>query len=702
MGDPPRAPARPERLVHHVRERIDPYYWLRAENWQEVMRDPAVLDPEIRAYLEAENAYCAAQLADTEALQKKLFDEMRARMKEDDSSVPVPDGPYSYYWRFETGGQHEIYCRRPRDSEAGAEEVLLHGDREAQGHSYFEVANFVHSPDHRYAAYAVDLNGSEFHTVRIRNLASGEDLPDQIEDANGDIAWAADSRTFLYTKLDAHHRPARVFLHRLGNDPKLDRVVYDEPDPAYFVSVDTSLSQRFIFISSHDHGTSEIRFVSTDAPEAEPMLVAAREQDHQYSLNDHDDHFLILTNCDGAEDFKVMSAPIGAPTRANWTDWLAHKPGRLILSMTAYKNFLVRLERQDALPRLVVTTLERNSIRGSEHAIAFAEPAYSLSMSDGAEYDTSSLRFTYSSPARPLETFDYDMGARSRNLRKRQEVPSGHDPEAYRVTRLDAPAHDGEMIPVTLLHRADFKPGDGAPLFLYGYGAYGISIPPSFSASRLSLVDRGFVFAIAHVRGGKDKGFAWYRDGRRTKKRNTFEDFVSVARHLIASGYTRKGEIVAHGGSAGGLLMGAVANMAPELFKAVIAEVAFVDTLTTILDASLPLTPPEWTEWGNPVVDRDVYDYMASYSPYDNVEVKAYPHILALAGLTDPRVTYWEPAKWVAKLRARKTDQNMTLLRVNMDAGHGGASGRFGRLEEIALVYAFALRRTGLASPSRP
>lgn len=692
---PPRAAARPHALVHHGHTRIDPYYWLRAENWQEVMRDPSVLDPAIHSYLEAENAYCAAELADTVELQKTLFAEMRGRIKEDDSSVPAPDGPYSYYWRYETGGQHEVYCRHPRGGTRKDEKVLLHGDKEAAGHSYFEIANFAHSPDHRYAAYAVDLNGSEFHVIKIRDLERGIDLPDELRDANGDIAWAADSCTFLYTKLDAHHRPAQVFLHRIGNDPKQDLLVYNEPDPSYFVSVEESESRRFIFITAHDHSTSEVRFVSADAPEAAPMLVAPRELDHQYSLADHGDHFLILTNCDGAEDFMILSAPIGAPTRNNWTPWLAHESGRLILSLRVYKDFLVRLERADALPRLVITRLAGQTQRGAEHTIAFDEDAYALSLSTGYEYDTEIVRFTYSSPARPLETFDYNMASRARTLLKRQEVPSGHDPARYRVTRLNAPAPDGALVPVTLLHLADLKPGQPAPLFLYGYGAYGISIPPSFSANRLSLVDRGFVFAIAHVRGGKDKGFAWYRDGKRLKKRNTFEDFIAAARHLITQGYARRGEIVAHGGSAGGLLMGAVANMAPELFRAIIAEVPFVDTLTTILDATLPLTPPEWTEWGNPVKDPQVYDYMASYSPYDNLKAGPYPHILALAGLTDPRVTYWEPAKWIAKLRTLKSDANLALLRVNMEAGHGGASGRFGRLEEIALIYAFALKAMG-------
>jgi oligopeptidase B len=694
---PPCAAERPQILTHHGRSRIDPYYWLRAENWQAVMQDPTRLDAEIRAYLDAENAYADAALAGLSGLRAALLAEMRGRMKEDEASAPEPDGPYLYYWRFEAGGEHEIHCRRAR-AETAPEEILLHGDKEADGLAYYRVIAFEQSPDHRLAAYAVDTNGSESYSLRIRDLRSGRDLAEAIEACHGDIAWTADSGGVLYTKLDAHHRPSAVHLHRIAEDPALDRLVYRETDPAFYVALARTQSRRFLTITAHDHRSSEVRILPAAAPDREPLLVEPRTPDHEYSVADHGETLLILTNADGAEDFKIMAAPLLAPGPAHWRPWLPHEEGRLILDFTVYRDHAVRLERVDALPRLVVTALGADTARGQEHAIAFDEEAYSLGIRPGFEFDTQRLRFSYSSPARPLETYDYDLASRTRRRIKLQEVPSGHDPARYTVRRIEAPAADGALIPVTLLHRKDLPLDGSAPLLLYGYGAYGITIPPGFSTNRLSLVDRGFVYAIAHIRGGMDKGYRWYRDGKLMQKRHTFTDFIDAARHLIASGYTRQGRIVAHGGSAGGLLMGAVANMAPELFGGIIAEVPFVDTLTTILDPTLPLTPPEWTEWGNPIEDEAVYDYMASYSPYDNVEAKAYPHIFALGGLTDPRVTYWEPAKWIAKLRKLKTDGNLALLRLNMDAGHAGAAGRFHRLEEVALTYAFALKIAGLAS----
>jgi oligopeptidase B len=692
---PPKAALRPHALTHHGRTRVDPFYWLRAENWQAVMRDPAVLEPEIRAYLDAENAYAEAVLADGASLRQTLIAEMRGRIKEDDASLPEPDGPYVYYWRFEIGGEHEIYCRKAQGD--GPEEILLHGDREAEGFSYYSVAAFDQSPDHRMAGYAVDTNGSEYYTLKIRDLSSGRDLPETIADCHGDLAWSADSKSLLYTRLDANHRPTEVYLHRIGTDPSTDRLIYEEPDPAFYVALGTTQSRRFITITAHDHDSSEVRLLPAAAPDSEPLLVAPREPNHEYSLADHGDELFILTNTDKASDFKIMVAPLATPQRAQWRDWLAHEEGRLILDLTLFRDFAVRLERVNALPRIVVTQLGPGSARGTEHAIAFDEEAYSLGIRPGFEYDTTRLRFTYSSPTRPLETFDYDMERHTRRLMKVQEIPSGHDPARYVVRRLSAMASDGQTVPVTVLHRRGLALDGKAPLLLYGYGAYGITIPAGFGTNRLSLVDRGFVYAIAHIRGGKDKGYAWYREGKLLNKKNSFTDFIAAARHLVAEGYTREGNIVAHGGSAGGLLMGAVANMAPDLFCGIVAEVPFVDTLTTILDPSLPLTPPEWTEWGNPIEDAAVYDYMASYSPYDNVEAKAYPHILALGGLTDPRVTYWEPAKWIAKLRTLKKGDSLALLRLNMDAGHGGASGRFHRLEEVAIGYAFALKAAGLA-----
>lgn len=694
--EPPCVEGRPHRVMLHGRVREDPYHWLRAPNWQEAMREPTKLPADIRAYLEAENAYMAAALKDTEALQDKLFAEMKGRIKEDDASVPEPDGPYAYYWRYESGGQHELYCRVPRGREA-PEEVLLHGDREAEGHAYFHIASFVHAPNHRFAAYAVDRNGAEYLELRVRDLAQGADLAEVIRDAHGDIAWSADAQGFLYTRLDAHHRPSKVLFHRLGTDPKDDALVYDERDPSQYLSLSATLSRRFLVITAHDHDSTEVRLLKSSAPLAVPLLVAPRAPRHEYALADRGDVFFILTNADDAEDFKIMTAPVEDPSRPRWRDFLPHAPGRLIVSFAVFRRHLVRLERVNALPRIVVTELRDDHGAGAEHTLAFDEAAYSLSIAPGYEYDTTTLRFVYSSPARPQETYDYDLATRRRVLRKVQEVPSGHDPAAYRVLRLEAPADDGETVPVTLLTRSDAR-ASGGPLVLYGYGAYGFAVPAGFSTSRLSLVDRGLAYAIAHVRGGKDKGYRWYREGKLLKKRNTFADFIAAARHLAREGLTREGAVIAHGGSAGGLLMGAVANMAPALFRAIVAEVPFVDILNTMCDPSLPLTPPEWSEWGNPLEDPAAYDYIASYSPYDNVRTQSYPHILALAGLTDPRVTYWEPAKWVARLRAEKTDGNLLLLRTNMDAGHGGAAGRFHRLREVALAYAFMLKVTGHAT----
>jgi oligopeptidase B len=678
------------RTVHGI-VADDPYAWLRADNWQEVMRDPSVLDGEIRDYLEAENAYAAARLADTEALQATLFEEMKGRIKEDDSTVPAPDGPYAYYASYVTGGQHPRFCRQARAG--GQERVVVDGDALAAGKSYFQLSGVEHSPDHRLTGYGADDRGSEYYTLRIIEAETGTEIGAPVEDTTGGLVWAADSRTFFYTRVDENHRPSKVFRHETGTDPATDVLVYEEPDPGFFVGVGKTQSGAWIAISSHDHQTSEIRLIDAHAPAGAPRLVAARETGHEYDLDHQGERFLIRTNCDGAEDFKIVETPVADPARANWRDVVAHRPGRLILSHAVFAGHMARLERENGLPRIVVT----DTATAEEHAIAFDEEAYSLGLSAGYEYDTTAIRFTYSSMTTPNQVYDYDMATRERTLRKTQEVPSGHDPERYVTRRVLAPAADGETVPVSLLYRKD-TPLDGtAPLLLYGYGAYGITIPASFSTTCLSLVDRGFVYAIAHVRGGKDKGYRWYKAGRREHKANTFTDFIAAGEHLAAERFTTRGRIVAHGGSAGGMLMGAVANMAPDLFAGVIAEVPFVDVLTTMLDDTLPLTPPEWTEWGNPIEDAEAYRAIAAYSPCDNVRAQAYPNILALAGLTDPRVTYWEPAKWVARLRALKIDDNLALLRTNMDAGHGGASGRFERLKEVALAYAFALK---VCSPS--
>ena len=676
---PPRAEARAG---------ADPYAWLRDEQWQAVIADPAQLSTAIRAYLEAENAYTDLVLAPLENLCAALVAEMRARIKEDDSSVPVPNGPFAYYSRYVPGGQHPIFCRSPRDG--GTEKVLLDGNAAAAGLAYFRVGSLQHSRDHRRLAWTVDTAGSEIFTLYVRDLESGLLLGAPVTDVHGgSVAWANDGETLFYTQLDSRHRPTKVFRHGAATAPDADVLVYEEKDAAFYLGLGKTESEKFIVIGASSHAnTSEAWLIDADAPFAPPVLVEPRADGIDYDVSHRGDRLYIRTNADGAEDYKIVTAPAAAPGRTQWRDLVAHRDGVLIRGLEIYRDWLVRAERVDALPRIVLRHLET----GAEHTIAFDEEAYDLSLQGGMEFAGDTLRFSYSSMATPATVFDYAMGSRTRTLRKRQEVPSGHNPDGYVVRRIQAPARDGESVPVSILYRKETKLDGSAPLLLYGYGSYGISIPPSFSTNRLSLVDRGVVYAIAHIRGGMDKGFRWYRDGKLTKKLNTFHDFIDAGEALVQQGFTARGRIAIHGGSAGGLLVGASINMRPDLFRAAVAEVPFVDVLATISDASLPLTPPEWSEWGNPIEDAAARALMASYSPYDNVTAQAYPDILATAGISDPRVPYWEPAKWVARLRAHDTGHATILLKTNMGAGHGGAAGRFDRLEEVALTYAFILR----------
>ena len=693
-SSPPIAPRNPAACpALHGRRRTDDYAWLKDENWQQVMRDPAVLRADIRAYLEAENAYTEAATAPAKALREALFDEFRGRIKEDDSSVPAKDGAWEYYHRYREGGQHPVVCRRAPGDAAG-EQILLDGDAEAEGKSYYRIGGRGHTWNHRRFAWTVDENGSEFFTLRIKDMESGQPLDDVIERCSGGFVWAADHQMLFYTVLDDNHRPCKVLRHRVGTDASDDVLVYEEQDAGFFLNVALTESRRFVVIDAHDHVTSEVRLIDAERPDATAVVVAERDPNTEYDVSHHEDRLIILTNADGAEDFKIVEAPVASPGRAHWVDLVPHRPGVLIAGFDVYARWLVRLERENALPRIVVRDIES----GEEHAIAFEEEAYSLGLAGGYEFDTDTLRFTYSSMTTPEHVYDYDMRTRERIVRKVQEVPSGHDPADYVTRRIMAASHDGEAVPISVLHHKDTALDGSAPLFLYGYGSYGMSMPASFGTTRLSLVDRGFVYAITHVRGGTERGYAWYTNGKLEKKTNTFHDFIAAAHALADHGFTRRGRIAIHGGSAGGLLVGACANMAPELFHAVIAEVPFVDVLNTICDDTLPLTPPEWPEWGNPIESEAAYDCIAAYSPYDNVEAKDYPHIIATAGLTDPRVTYWEPAKWVAKLRATKTDDRLLVLHTNMEAGHGGAAGRFDRLEETALVYAFVLYVFGIGA----
>jgi oligopeptidase B len=686
---PPVAPRRPFRRTLHGVALTDDYAWLKDDNWQEVLRNPALLDPDIRSYLEAENRYTETILGSTQAMQKTLVAEMRGRIKEDDSSVPEPDGSFAYLRKYREGGQHELIGRTPRDG--GEAHIVLDGDALAKASAYFNFGDTQHSPDHLLEAWSADLRGSEYYTIHVRSWQSGEDLPDIVEQTSGGVVWGHDSTFFFYVRLDENHRPLKVYRHRLGTAQSDDVLVYEEKDSGWFTRIEESSSGRFCVVATGNQETSERWLIDLSRADAMPRLVAARETGVRYTVFDRGDDLFILTNQGDAVDFRIALAPLATPERSNWRELIPHRPGTYIVSVALYAGHLVRLERANALPSIVIRELSH----GAEHVIGFAEAAYSLDIIDGYEFDTTTLRFSYSSMTTPAEIYDYDMTSRQRVMRKRQQIPSGHDPAAYVTTRIMAVSHDGAQVPVSILHRWDFKRDGRAPLLLYGYGSYGMAMPASFSANRLSLVDRGFVYAISHVRGGSDKGWGWYLDGKRARKTNTFDDFAAVARALIDDKYTSAQRIVGHGGSAGGMLMGAIANRAGDLFAGIVSEVPFVDVLNTMLDDTLPLTPPEWPEWGNPITDETAFRYILSYSPYDNVAARNYPAMLAMAGLTDPRVTYWEPAKWVARLRATMTGGGPVLLRTNMGAGHGGASGRFDRLDEVAIAYAFALYVAG-------
>ncbi|MFC3079926.1 S9 family peptidase [Phenylobacterium terrae] len=683
LPTPPTARKEPRRIEQLGRTRIDDYAWLRDDNWQQVLRDPSALRPDIRAHLEAENAYTAAMLAKTEALQAQIFEEMKGRIKQDDATVPAPDGPFDYYIRYEVGAEHPIHARRPRGRDDG-EQILLNEEEAAKGKAYFHVGAAHHSRDHALYAWAADEQGSEYYTIRLTDTATGQVLPAAIESAYGDFTFSPDSQWLFWIWRDENARPSKVFRRpaRGGEDV----LVYEELDEGMFLGVGTSADDSHILIHVGNQETTELWLIPAADPCAAPICAEPRRVGVKYELDHWSDRWVIRTNDDGAVDFKLCVSTAEVPAKSTWTDWIAHEPGRYITGFAAYANHLVRLERRNAVDRIVV--MDR---AGGAHEIAFDEEAYALGIETGYEYETTLTRFVYQSPTTPRQWFDYDMATRERTLRKTQEIPSGHDPAQYVARRLYARAADGEEVPITLLMRKDTPTDGSAPVLLYGYGSYGHAMEPSFSIRNLSLVDRGWIWATAHIRGGSDKGWGWFLAGRREKKPNTFTDFIACAEHLIGEGLATKGRIVAYGGSAGGMLMGAVVNMRPDLWGGIIAAVPFVDVLNTISDASLPLTPPEWPEWGDPITDAAAYDLIESYSPYDQVKAQAYPPILATGGLSDPRVTYWEPAKWVAKLREHAAGEAPILLKINMEAGHGGASGRFDFLKEIALDYAFAI-----------
>jgi oligopeptidase B len=677
---PPNAPRRPTVLRHHGDERVDDWYWLRDRE-----------DPETLAYLEAENAWTQAATAHLEPLRERLYEEIKARIQETDLSVPARRGNYWYYSRTVEGLQYPIRCRR-EGSEDGPEQVLLDENALAEGHDFFDLGAFSPSPDHRLLAYSTDYDGDEVFTLRVRDLSTGGDLADEIPGTHYGATWALDNETLFYTVLNDAKRPWRLFRHRLGSPVGDDVLVFEEPDEAYYLGIHRTRSDRFLVLTLESKITSEAWVLAAHDPEGEFRLVEARRPGVEYDVEHRGEHFLIVTNDGGAENFKLVEAPVDAPSRANWRDVVPHRPHVKLDGVDAFAGHVVLYERADAVARIVVMDPDTRAMDVIEQpeAVSTAHPG------DNPEFETTTLRFGYTSLVTPPSVFDHDVVTRRRELRKQLPVLGGYDPEQYETTRLWATAPDGTAVPISLVHRRDVARDGSAPALLYGYGAYEISRDPAFSSMRLSLLDRGFVYAIAHVRGGGEMGRQWYEQGKLRCKRNTFTDFIACAEALVAEGCTSPDRLVIRGGSAGGLLMGAVVNERPELFRAVVAEVPFVDVLTTILDPSLPLTVIEWDEWGNPE-QRDFYDYIKSYSPYDNVSAQAYPAMLVTAGLNDPRVSYWEPTKWVAKLRATKTDDNPLLLKTEMGAGHMGPSGRYDAWRDEAFVLSFVLDAVGSA-----
>lgn len=671
----------------------DDFDWLRAKNWQDVMRNPELLAPDIKLYLDQENTYADTMLKHTQTLQKTLFQEMKGRIQEDESSIPEPEGKYEYYARFEKAAQYPLYCRKKRNrsknlQDRSCEEVLFDFNAMGKKHVYFDMGGVARSFSHQYMAYAIDAKGSEYYTIRFRDTETGRDLSDVLYNTDGSLVWAKDDSHVFYITFNDNHRADTVWRHKMGAKQKEDTIVYKEKDPGWFLRIYLSESEEYIFIVSEDYTTSETHMIKSHQPLKKFTVIARRQKSIRYSVTHCGKFFYIKTNADNAIDFKIIKTPIETPGMTHWQDYIPHKNGVLRTSISINKNYLVRLEIVNALPRIVVKELDT----GVEDTIQFFEQAYALNLFGILEFDEPIMRFSYCSPTTQTEVYDYHMQKKERTLRKRQAIPSGHRPENYETKRIFVTAHDESKVPLTIVYKKGLLRNNSNPVLLYGYGSYGLSIPASFSTSRLSLLDRGFVYAIAHVRGGMDCGYRWWTKGKMQNKKNTFLDFLACGQALVDQGYTKIGKITAMGGSAGGLLMGAVVNMRPSLFKSIVALVPFVDVLNTICDETLPLTPPEWKEWGNPNTSRTTFAYIESYSPYDNVKKQLYPNIYVQAGLTDPRVTYWEPAKWVAKLRRHNTNENaLIVLRTQMKAGHSGISGRFDALRETAEIFAFII-----------
>ncbi len=677
---PPVAKIVPRLDTLHGDVLVDNYAWL---------RDDARTRADVIGYLNAENAFTEAKSASLAPLREKLFAEFMGRIKQTDLQVPERDGPFLYYTRTVEGKQYSIFARK-RGTERASEEILLDRNERAGADTYYATGATEVSPDHRLLAVLEDRSGAEHFVLRVKDIATGRWLADSIPETTYGVEWANDNRTLFYTRFDSAKRADRIFRHRLGDAASQDVLVATEPDPLFSVNLGKSHSGRYLFITHGSFTSSEVKYLDAATPDAPWRVVEARTPNLEYEVEHHGDRFFITTNADGATNFKVVTAPVASPGKANWRDWLAVRSDVQVETMLPFRDHLVVFERANALRRVRIV----NAARGTVHYLTFPESVYTARLGGNREFDTPILRYAYTSLVTPNSVYDYDMTTRANTLRKQDEVVGGYDKRKYATERAWARASDGTLVPMSIVYRKPFVRDGTRPALLYAYGSYGANTDPSFSIVRLSLLDRGVVYAIAHIRGGQEMGRKWYDDGKMLKKKNTFTDFVAAAEHLLAQRYTARDRLAINGGSAGGLLMGAVTNMRPDLFKAVVADVPFVDVINTMLDASIPLTAGEWLQWGNPKDAAD-YRYMKSYSPYDNVTATRYPAMLVTTGLNDPRVAYWEPAKWVAKLRATKTDDNVLLLKTNMGAGHGGSSGRYDALREQAFRYAFIIDQIG-------
>ncbi len=685
--DPPVAKKIEKTLQIHDDTRIDPYFWMRLSDAQKEAETPDAQTQDVLDYLNTENAYLKRVMKPTEGLQETLYEEIVGRIKQDDASVPVSINGYTYYTRFEQGEDYPYYCRK-QNIENAEEEIMLNGPEMGKDQSYFAVGGRSVSENNRYLAYGVDLVSRREYTLYFKDLTTGELLEDKIENTTGSVTWANDNQTVFYVKKDPQTlRANQIYKHRLGTESSEDALVYEETDETFSCWISKTKSRDYLMIGSSQTLSTEFRFLDANTPDGTWKVVQSRERELEYFVDHFGDDFYIVTNWD-AKNFRLMKTPVNRSEKTHWKEIIPHRSNVLLEDIEIFKDHLVVTEREDGLTRLRVIQWADNS----EHYISFNDPTYAAWISANPEFNTSVLRYGYSSLTTPTAIYDYELNSRERTLKKQDEVLGGtFDSANYVSERIMAPSRDGEtQVPISIVYHKDYQKNGDEPLLLYGYGSYGNTIDPWFSSSRLSLLDRGFAFAIAHIRGGQEMGRSWYEDGKMLNKKNTFYDFIDSGQHLVNMGYTNSEHLYAQGGSAGGLLIGAVINMAPELWHGAIAAVPFVDVVSTMLDETIPLTTFEFDEWGNPK-EKEYYDYIKSYSPYDNVAAQDYPHLLITTGYWDSQVQYWEPAKWIAKLRDTKTDNNMLIMDCNMEVGHGGASGRFKRFKEVALSYAFLI-----------